>query len=786
MRRIIYIASLAICMNAAVSCVEGFEEPAGGTVRKTFTGYQDNGIETRTSIDAEGSIIWNSNDKITVFSGTGTGNTFSDVTVSNDGKTATFAGSSAWAAEYYALYPAQSDATLSSDGVITATLPTSQTALLNTFGDGMNLAVSVSNADNLYFRNVGALLGITLPTSWGGYLKIESLNPDVKMSGKAEIRMKDGIPTAVPTSEAVNYVEFKSLSGLKAGNVMYFVVYPGNYDAGFKITVHNSGKTCKYVMATSKGLDLKRNQSILLFPPVNFMWNTAWEPYGITPTQTSETSVTLTWKCSSADDQTAGYNIYLRDGDSAGNGTLAKTISGKANTSCELAGLTPGESYDFGVQTEGGSFKDSEIVWYEDFLVSEDFRIGAEVSVNNVTSKYAYIAVDYSIDGLTESNPEKGLWISTTGTEVGAAGSDGVKLKGPDFLSGNSVKQLIPASRLNPDMKYFMRAYVWDGLQEKYVYSEPQEIQLAAQPDPITLSWEKQEYSSLSSSVSIYKTTSQMNGRNFNAWYAIADPKEVDFRVMYPETVGTKKTIKDQAEAAGDCHVLINGAIFGNYNIGAIITEGSMTQQWEGSIEGCYWATDSKLYQVTRAIIGVDSNGNPDAYWVGVPAQNQFYYYTSPMTSVVGQARYGKATSTFPYPAESWNPYYAISCGPMLVYDDKIMVDHSNDGSGHYYTNYECWSETGVYYGNPDRTAVGITEDGKIVLFICDGRIDASKGAYLTELAKLMKGIGCKYAMNLDGGGSTGMWVNGAGMINHLDDSSWRSVKSTCGFFEKK
>ena len=39
--------------------------------------------------------------------------------------------------------------------------------------------------------------------------------------------------------------------------------------------------------------------------------------------------------------------------------------------------------------------------------------------------------------------------------------------------------------------------------------------------------------------------------------------------------------------------------------------------------------------------------------------------------------------------------------------------------------------------------------------------------------------------MNLDGGGSTGMWVNGVGMINHMDGSSWRVVKSTLGFFKK-
>lgn len=777
----------AICIltaGIASSCVEPVNAIPEDNVRAIEFKAAGEEVLTKTTLTSDFRIKWSSKDHITVFSGAGKGTTFSDVTVSSDGRTATFAGSAAWSPEYYALYPAQTDAVLSADGIITAALPTSQKAVKSNIADKMNLAVAVSDEDNLLFRNVGALVGITLPTSWGGYLKIESLDPEVKMSGKAEIRMVDGIPVAVPTAEAVNYVEFESLSELKANDILYFVVYPGNYSKGFRLTVHNSGKTCKYKMTTSKALDLKRNDNILLFPSVTFKWNTAWEPYGISPVQTSATSVALTWQCSSANDQTAGYNVYVRAAGASGDGNLVKQISGKASTSCELTGLEAGKTYDFGVQTEGGSYKDSEIVWYEGFKMDSNVRYGAEVTIRNTVCDYAYIAIDYDITNLTESDPEKGLWISTTGSTPGEAGSDGVKLKGPSFLSGSSIKQLIPASELDPSKKYYLRAYVWDGAQSKYVYSEPQEVKLAAQPEAITMTWNKQTYNDLPSSVEIYKTTSQLSGRNFNAWYAIADPKKVDFRVQYPETVGSKKTVRSQAEAAGDCYVLINGAIFGNYNIGVIMTEGKMTQQWHGEIEGCYWATDNKLYQITRAIIGVDSAGNPGAYWVGVPNQNTFYYYQSPLTTVAGQARYGKVSSTFPYQSSSWNPYYAISCGPMLVYDGKIMVNHEKAGS-HYMTNYECWDESGVYYGNPDRTAIGITDDGKIVLFVCDGRITDSQGAYLTELAKVMKGLGCRYAMNLDGGGSTGMWIKGSGMINNMD-SSWRSVKSTCGFFEKK
>ena len=254
--------------------------------------------------------------------------------------------------------------------------------------------------------------------------------------------------------------------------------------------------------------------------------------------------------------------------------------------------------------------------------------------------------------------------------------------------------------------------------------------------------------------------------------------------MLYPETVGAKKTVASQAEAAGDCLALINGAIYGNYNIGVIITEGKMTQQWHGEIEGCYWATNSQLYQLTRPIIGVDKDGKAGAYWVGVPQQGTFYYYDRPQPNVVGQAKYGKVTATSPVPAVSWEPYYAISCGPMVLYDGLVCADNSMVDDTHYYTNFECWDESGVYSAHPDRSAVGVTADGKIVLFICDGRIDASQGAYIKELGPIMKSIGCVHAMNLDGGGSTGMWLNGAGMINYKD-SSWRSVKSTLGFFTK-
>ena len=62
-------------------------------------------------------------------------------------------------------------------------------------------------------------------------------------------------------------------------------------------------------------------------------------------------------------------------------------------------------------------------------------------------------------------------------------------------------------------------------------------------------------------------------------------------------------------------------------------------------------------------------------------------------------------------------------------------------------------SATGI---NP-RTAIGITADGSVLLYVVDGRQASSRGLGLVDLANHMIALGSVYAFNLDGGGSTTM-----------------------------
>lgn len=78
---------------------------------------------------------------------------------------------------------------------------------------------------------------------------------------------------------------------------------------------------------------------------------------------------------------------------------------------------------------------------------------------------------------------------------------------------------------------------------------------------------------------------------------------------------------------------------------------------------------------------------------------------------------------------------------------------------------------------NP-RTAIGITADGKVLLMVVDGREPGySVGMDLVELAKELKRNGAVWAVNLDGGGSATMVVNGR-VVNRPADGSERSVNT--------
>lgn len=94
------------------------------------------------------------------------------------------------------------------------------------------------------------------------------------------------------------------------------------------------------------------------------------------------------------------------------------------------------------------------------------------------------------------------------------------------------------------------------------------------------------------------------------------------------------------------------------------------------------------------------------------------------------------------------NVRHIISGGPYLVKNNEVFVDMTAE-------------KLGAIGGKNPRSAIGYTNDNNLILVAVDGREGASVGMTLMQLANFMQSIGCVQAMNLDGGGSTVMYVNG-------------------------
>jgi exopolysaccharide biosynthesis protein len=64
------------------------------------------------------------------------------------------------------------------------------------------------------------------------------------------------------------------------------------------------------------------------------------------------------------------------------------------------------------------------------------------------------------------------------------------------------------------------------------------------------------------------------------------------------------------------------------------------------------------------------------------------------------------------------------------------------------------------------------TNNESLLFIAIDGRSEEAEGMNLFEVQKFLQDIGCVDAINLDGGGSTTMWVKGKGVVNSPSDKT--------------
>jgi len=128
-----------------------------------------------------------------------------------------------------------------------------------------------------------------------------------------------------------------------------------------------------------------------------------------------------------------------------------------------------------------------------------------------------------------------------------------------------------------------------------------------------------------------------------------------------------------------------------------------------------------------------------------------------------------------------------VAFGPRFV----DMPHHANGGgpiagAQQVVSGHPTLLDDGALVGNPGdplctnrhpRTALGLSQDHRtLILLVVDGRRGGAAGMTCEELAGVLRDHGAFDALNMDGGGSSTMWLGNGGVVNRPSDGRERTV----------
>ena len=265
--------------------------------------------DTRTHIDDKVRLLWNADDRISIFTTTYNQQyAFDGETGDNSGAFVKVSdGSFATGSEIernYAVYPYAKGNKISYDNILTVTLPAVQTYAENSFGMGANTMVAVTeNGDDYFlkFRNVGGFIKLKL---YGNNITIANVSirghKSEPIAGKTSVSAVYGYyPTASMSDSATDTVTLDCGDGVRIGSTaeecteFWFVVPPTVFSEGFTIVVTDiEGKI--FTKSTSKRIEVIRNGvlsmsaiNVVTSIPTNQIWYTSSNGEIVEPYETN-------------------------------------------------------------------------------------------------------------------------------------------------------------------------------------------------------------------------------------------------------------------------------------------------------------------------------------------------------------------------------------------------------------------------------------------------------------------------------------------------------------------
>lgn len=305
---------------------------------------------------------------------------------------------------------------------------------------------------------------------------------------------------------------------------------------------------------------------------------------------------------------------------------------------------------------------------------------------------------------------------------------------------------------------------------------------LSALADPTSIGWEDvtADYK-VGADIKVYRFSGKFFSRPAIAYIAVAEASKSGFSIWSindPELKGTSDSFRTPSkvhESTG-ADVIVNGGFFysaggTNYSASVAVSEGTCL-----GVNINYASEDWKtMYYPTRAAFIEHTDGSFESCWTYYASSGTHYTYQTPAPNSWKKKPEKVPSASYPETAVEFEAKNAIGGGPVLLKNSEIVdsyIEELFDGAN------------GIGPAIPaPRTAVGVSSDSKLVLFVCEGRemTEGVTGLTTEEVAKVLYSLGCKDAVNLDGGGSSCMLVGGKETIK-VSDGSQRAVASCVMF----
>ncbi len=275
----------------------------------------------------------------------------------------------------------------------------------------------------------------------------------------------------------------------------------------------------------------------------------------------------------------------------------------------------------------------------------------------------------------------------------------------------------------------------------------------------------------LPASVHVYMTNDATEGKPNIAYYVSAELKDKSLNFTTQVGNGKRYTPTQYFDQEQKPLLVMNTTFFEfvhNSNQNVVIKDGKIEAYQVHSINGR--GKDTFTYRhAFGSAIGIDKKRKADVAWLYTDSSDASAYATQTVINNFKDSvahHTGKemlAKGSF----KKWKMQSAVGGGPVLIQNGEIQI-----------TNNEELKFTGKAINDKHpRTGMGYTKDGKLIFMVIEGRFPGkAEGATLTEEAQMLKQIGCIEALNLDGGGSSCLLINGKQTITPSDKEGQRGV----------